>query len=192
MYKIKFILILIKLCISSPIEDWIDRQLIILEKNPLKIEFDVGVQNNFETYTTPVELNILNFNVFQINFPNRKIFYSNKWSKVLDKKTNQVIIDYPDSVLINNIYSIIIDKKYKRDIECVNASEINCSINIPELNFEFEVTLEIGSNSIKHIFYSFYNTNSFISNIRFSSNLDADEAFWDPPFKNKFKIDLRK
>ena len=126
---------LMKLCLSSPIEDWIDRQLIILEKNPLKIEFDVGVQNNFETYTTPVELNILNFNVFQINFPNRKIYYSKKWSKVLDKKTNQVIIDYPDSVLINNIYSIIIDKKYKRDIECVNASDINCSINIPELNF---------------------------------------------------------
>ena len=118
----------------------------------MKIEFDVGVQNNFETYTTPVELNILNFNVFQINFPNRKIYYSKNWSKVLDKKTNQVIIDYPDSVLINNIYSIIIDKKYKRDIECVNSSDINCSINIPELNFEFEVTLEIGSNSIKHIF----------------------------------------
>ena len=176
---------------SSPVEKWVDNQIDKLDENPLKIEFVLSVQNEFDVYTTPIEIDILNLNMFQIHLSGKSIYFSENWSKVYDKKTNQVITDYPDTVLLENLRSVLIEKQFSSTIECSKNSPMSCNVSLPEFGVNFVANFKTDAELLANITYQFNKTKSKISHVIITPLIDVDEKFWDPPFKNKFKLDLR-
>lgn len=176
---------------NSILDNWIEEKRLLLEKSPIKIEGDLIIQNEFSEQESYIELNIKNEKIFWVNTGKKKIFYSENWTKIFDPHTNQLIIDVPDLILIQNFYKILIEKSIAFDSKCSREQDINCDVKISQFNLFLNAKFDLQDSSLLQISHHFKTSSTTVKKIKVSSLQNNDDEFWNPNFEDSFIIDLR-
>ena len=175
---------------NSILDNWIEEKLNLINNSPILINGRLSNYNEFHEDNDYIKIVIESENQFKFKYKEKSVFYSLAETKIYDHYTNQLIIDVPETDIIDKISNYINRNKSFIKIDCHQNDFIKCKYKAPNEDFFFSVFFSKIDSSISKIKFKYNSTISVLDSIKIE-NIDTESDALYPNFEKSYIIDLR-
>ena len=194
--QIRIILLLsisFSISISADILDsWLDDQLLFSDTTGIRLEFNYNIISEYSEYQMP-GLFLLSDNkekfIYQLG-PKTTINDGATWY-VIDERTDQVIIQYPEVNLLSNLKNWFEPDTLRSSIYNQGNSKFEYILHVPEFSDNVKISFSDLDTSLQSIKFNYQLSEIIISEINVQS-LPTHDSLFIPDTTDMFILDIRE